>query len=165
MMKAKKVISPFNSSLETGIRSMVLLAAVYPESLDLQRLVEYDYLAVHSGDAGGPESLHAPLPLRTGEILVRRSIIESGLYLMMSRDLVRTIPTNEGIQYFATDSTGAFLSALSTPYITRLKERVNWVVEQFGSSSDEHLSEIVRQLFDKWTIHFQPIEETKGSKQ
>jgi len=161
----KKKISPFNSFLETGIRSLSLLEAVYPGSLDLQRLVEYDYLSVHSGDAGGPDSLHAPLPLRTGEILVRRSIIESGLSLMMSRNLARHIPTNEGIRYFATDATGAFLSALSSQYITRLKERANWVVEKFGNSSDEQLSEITRQLFDKWTTQFQPVENTIGNAQ
>jgi hypothetical protein len=161
----KNKISPFNSFLETGIRSLTLLVAAYPDSLDLQRLVEYDYLSVHSGDAGGPVSLHAPLPLRTGEILVRRSIIESGLALMMSRNLAVQIPTNEGIRYFATDASGAFLSALSTLYITKLKERANWVVEQFGNYNDEQLSEVTRQLFDKWTTQFQPIEGIKGNAQ
>jgi len=158
-------ISPFNSSLETGIRSLALLEAVYPESLNLQRLVEYDYLAVHSGDAGGPESLHIPLPLRTGEILVRRGIIESGLSLMMSRKLVVQKPTNEGIRYFATDTTGPFMAALCSPYINKLKERAEWVIERFGNSSDEELIETTRQFFDKWTTQFQPTEKTSGSAQ
>ena len=161
-MAVKKKISPFNSSLETGIRSLVLLEAAYPASLDLQRLVEYDYLAVHSGDAGGPESLHAPLPLRTGEILVRRGIIESGLLLMISRNLAMQTPAAEGIRYSATDTTGAFLGAFSTPYMTKLKERANWVVEHFRSFSDEHLLGITKQLFDKWTTQFEPIEKTIG---
>ncbi len=56
--------TPFNSPLETGIRSLSILVAAYPASLDIQRLVEMDYLVVHSGDAGGPESLHVPLPRR-----------------------------------------------------------------------------------------------------
>lgn len=158
----KKKVSPFNSSLETGIRALALLEAVYPASLDLQRLVEYDYLTVHSADAGGPESLHAPLPLRTGEILVRRGIIESGLSLMISRNLAAQTPTTDGIRYSATDSTGAFLCALSTPYMTKLKERANWVVERFSSLSDEQLLEITKQLFDRWTTQFQPIKQTTG---
>jgi len=139
--------------------------AAYPESLDLQRLVEYDYLAVHSGDAGGPESLHAPLPLRTGEMLVRRGIIESGLSLMMTRNLATYVPTNDGIRYFATDATAAFLNALRTPYISKLKERTTWVVEQFANSSDEQLLEITRRLFDKWTTQFQPVEKPTGDTQ
>ena len=158
-------ISPFNSSLETGIRSLALLEAVYPSSLDLNRLVEYDYLTVHSGDAGGPKSLHAPLPLRTGEILVRRHIIESGLSLMISRNLAEQTPTAEGIRYSATDKTGVFLCSLSTPYMTKLKERANWVIKHFNKLSDEKLSEITRQLYNKWTTQFQPIKKTVGSAQ
>ena len=71
--------SPFNSPLETGIRSLAVLVAAYPEPFDLERLVEMDYLVVHSGDADGPYSLHAPLPMRAGELLVRRGLIEKGL--------------------------------------------------------------------------------------
>lgn len=165
-MGARKVMperrSPFNSSLEIGIRSLTILEATFPASLDMQRLVEYDYLAVHSGDAGGPESLHGSLPLRTGEMLVRRAIIESGLLLMMSRNLVRQVPGREGIRYYATEGAGAFLSALSSPYITKLKERVKWVVEYFGNASDDQLLEMTRSLFDQWTTQFQPTEKSKG---
>ena len=77
--------SAFNSPLETGVRTLALLVAAYPRSRDLHRLVQYDYLTVHSADAAGPPSLHPPLPLRSGELLVRRGIIERGLLLMMSR--------------------------------------------------------------------------------
>lgn len=83
-MSNRAHITPFNSPLETGIRSLAILAAGHPVTFDLQRLVEMDYLVVHSGDANGPESLHAALPLRAGELLVRRELIEKGLLLMMS---------------------------------------------------------------------------------
>lgn len=63
-MNHKKHPEPFNSPFETGIRSLAILVAAFPESYDLQRLVEMDYLVVHSGDADGPDSLHAPLPMR-----------------------------------------------------------------------------------------------------
>lgn len=164
-MKNKEIkISPFNSSLETGTRTLALLEAVYPKTLDLQRLVEFDYLAVHSGDADGPESLHAPLPLRTGEMLVRRKVIESGLSLMMSRNLVKQLPSSEGIRYLATDATSPFLSALISPYINKLRERAKWVANELGNASDDELHELTRNLFDKWTAQFAPFEEiTRGT--
>lgn len=164
MNKEENKISPFNSSLETGTRTLALLEAVYPRSLDLQRLVEFDYLAVHSGDADGPESLHAPLPLRTGEMLVRRKIIESGLTLMMSRNLVKQLPSSEGIRYLATDATSPFLSVLISPYINKLMERAKWVANEFGNATDDELHELTRRLFDKWTTQFLPFEEiTRGA--
>lgn len=84
-MTEPTVNSPFNGPLETGVRSLAILTAAFPMAMDLQRLVEMDYLVVHSEDASGPRSLHAPLPLRAGELLVRRGLIESGLKLMVRR--------------------------------------------------------------------------------
>ncbi|HFP4503788.1 TPA: ABC-three component system middle component 2, partial [Escherichia coli] len=42
-MNHKKHPEPFNSPFETGIRSLAILVAAFPESYDLQRLVEMDY--------------------------------------------------------------------------------------------------------------------------
>ena len=60
-----------------------------------------DYLVVHSGDADGPDSLHAPLPMRAGELLVRHGLIEKGLMLMMSRGLVQRVSASDGFNYLA----------------------------------------------------------------
>ena len=49
----------FNTPLECGLRCAALLLAAYPAPCDLQRLVQYEYLLVHSGDVPqGPPSLH-----------------------------------------------------------------------------------------------------------
>ena len=65
-------VSLFNSPLECGLRAVVLLVECSPQELDIQRLVNYDYLLVHSGDINGPPSLHPDSPLRSGELLVKR---------------------------------------------------------------------------------------------
>lgn len=152
--------SPFNSPLETGIRSLAILTAVFPQALDLQYLVFFDYLAVHSGDVGGPESLHAPLPLRSGELTVRRGLIERGLFLMMSRGLVERLVSSEGFQYIASDSASAFLSMLSSQYILKLKERAEWVAETFSESTLEELQAVERRFFKEWSTQFQEVERT-----
>ena len=90
-MTESTVNNPFNGPLETGVRSLAILTAAFPMAMDLQRLVEMDYLVVHSEDARGPSSLHAPLPLRAGELLVRRGLIESGLKLMVRRGLLLSL--------------------------------------------------------------------------
>ena len=76
----------FNSPIETGVRALILLAEAYPQGFDLQRILEYDYMMVHTGDfENGPPSIHPALPLRSGELLVRRALIDRGLMLMVSR--------------------------------------------------------------------------------
>ena len=150
--------SPFNSALETGVRMLAILIACYPKAHDLSRLVQYDYLTVHSADADGPPSLHPPLPLRSGELLVRRGLIESGLRLMISRSLVRREPHVEGFLYSADDSAASFLDNMRSPYVLALRDRAVWVAATFDAVSADDLDSIVRRLFESWTIELQPVQ-------
>ncbi|MCM8856837.1 MAG: threonine transporter [Candidatus Thiodiazotropha sp.] len=140
--------APFNSPLETGIRSLAILVAAYPVAFDLERLVEMDYLVVHSGDANGPESLHAALPMRAGELLVRRTLIERGLLLMSSRSLIQQLPADDGFNYVAGDAAAPFLASLTSIYSQRLKERAQWVVERFTGMTTSEIRQITHRLFD-----------------
>jgi hypothetical protein len=150
--------SPFNSALETGVRTLAILIACYPKAHDLGRLVQYDYLTVHSADADGPPSLHPPLPLRSAELLVRRGLIESGLRLMMSRSLVRREYHVQGFLYSADDSATSFLDNMKSPYIVVLRDRAEWVATKFDALRTDELDSIVRRLFESWTIEFQPVQ-------
>lgn len=161
-MMNKNEKSPFNSSLESGVRALTILTSIYPQSVDLQRLVDFDYLVVHSGDANGPESLHAPLPMRAGELLVRRSIVESGLLLMMSRGLVVRVTSENGIEYLASEIANTFINSLFTPYLVKLKERARWVADNFGTATEDELHNITKRFFDKWTTQFQASMGTVG---
>jgi hypothetical protein len=58
----------FNSSFETGVRAIFVLSAIYPDTLDLEELVAFDHLVVHSADVRGPNSLHPPTATRATEI-------------------------------------------------------------------------------------------------
>lgn len=155
-------ITLFNSALETGVRSLVILAANFPTALDLQRLVDFDYLVVHSGDVDGPESLHPPLPMREGELLVRRKVIESGLSLMMSRGLVTRVAGEEGIVYQASDYAKPFVDALATSYMRSLIDRADWVATAFGNMDTKELSNLISSFFDKWTTQFHPSQGLSG---
>lgn len=150
--------SPFNSPLETGVRTLCILVASYPTAHDLHRLVQYDYLTVHSADADGPPSLHPALPLRSNELLVRRQLVEKGILLMASAGLVRRVSHDRGFLYVAEDSAGAFLDNLTSEYICGVKERAQWVVDTFDDLSADQLETVINRLFEAWTIEFQPME-------
>lgn len=154
----------FNSPLETGIRSLAILVAAFPTAFDLQRLVEMDYLVVHSGDADGPNSLHAPLPLRAGELLVRRGLIENGLLLMISRGLIQRIPNEAGFNYIAGEAAAPFISSLTAKYSRQLIDRAHWAVNRFENVSTEEVRHITHRLFEKWSSQFQPIQISGTSK-
>jgi hypothetical protein len=158
MASATAPLTPFNSPLETGVRALILLAEAYPDTLDLQRILEFDYLMVHSGDVGGPPSLHPALPLRSGELLVRRQLIERGLLLMMSRGLIERLASDAGLSYQADDAAGPFLDALSAAYLKDLKLRAAWVISTFGHLSDTDIRNALSTVYDQWTREFQLYE-------
>lgn len=149
------VNAPFNSPLECGLRTLALLAAAQPTACDLQRLVFYDYLLVHSGDVpNGPDSIHPATPLRSGEALVRRHWVERGLLLMISRELVSRIFSEDGILYQASPLTSSFLAYMEQPYTRKLQERAAWVIASFGSYSDQQLVEFFKNNLDRWSGEF-----------
>lgn len=149
----------FNSPIETGVRALILLAESYPDQLDLQRLLEFDYILVHTNDVDGPPSIHPALPLRSGELLVRRQLIERGLMLMMSRGLINRHATQNGFMYQADDSAGPFLDALTAEYLDDLKDRAIWVIDRFSEMSDHDIRVMLSKVYDQWSREFQAPEQ------
>jgi hypothetical protein len=158
MSEAMRDLSPFNSALETGVRALAILVEAYPAEYDLQRLLYFDYLVVHSRDADGPESLHPNTPLRNGELLVRRGIIERGLLLLISRKLVDRHARADGISYSASDEAAPFLDCLQARYSQALRDRAQWAVEAFGLLRDDDLKSYFDTHFERWTREFQAMK-------
>jgi hypothetical protein len=144
----------FNTPFETGLRSVVILTAGYPDVFGLTRLVIFDHLVVHSEDAGGPESMHPKDRSRAAEILVRRRLVDSGLALMQTRGLVERIVTRDGFRYRAGEEAGSFVDMLSSTYMQALKERAIWLIENIQPMSDDELSSLVRHRMDEWEPEF-----------
>ncbi|HVY08347.1 MAG TPA: ABC-three component system middle component 2 [Burkholderiales bacterium] len=152
----------FNGPLEAGIRAVSILGAAYPQSYDLQRLVAFDYLLVHTADVGGPESLHPSTPIHSAELLVRRKLVEQALLLMMTRDLVHREITAEGIKYSAGENAATFLASVSSIYLRELKHRADWLVDALGNHTDLEFKGVMRRFFDDWVEEFQHAERSMG---
>ena len=114
---------------------------------------------VHTGDVDGPPSIHPALPLRSGELLVRRQLIERGLMLMISRGLVSRHATQDGFMYQAEDDAGPFLDALTAEYLGDLKDRAEWVVDRFQDMSDQEIRFMLTRIYDQWSREFQIPEQ------
>lgn len=129
---SEQQMRPFNTPLECGLRMLFLLNADTGKPADLQRLISYDYLVVHSGDVlGGPASLHPAVPFRGSELLVKRDLVGAGLNQMHSRELLLKTFDISGMLYSATAMTSAFVGLLKSPYAIALRERSKWIAGRF----------------------------------
>lgn len=153
---------PFNTPIEAGLRLLFALDEANGEAFDLQRLVSYDYLLVHSGDVeGGPASLHAAVPFRGGELLVKRGLVIAGLDAMFAKELLEKKFEPTGICYRATSLTGAFLKLLVSDYASSLRARSAWVVSHFATYTDKMLEDYMTQNVGRWGAEFDRLTAIK----
>lgn len=152
---ATKLVDPFNGPVEIGLRALTILCQAYPAAYSLQRLVVSDYLLVHSDDLpDGPSGLHPKTPHRSGELLIRRNVIEAGLLLYHSRGLIERKFTDKGVFFAATERSAAFLNALSAEYSIALQDRAAWLNDNYRQLTDGVLEQIVREHLGDWGAEF-----------
>ncbi|WP_340643604.1 ABC-three component system middle component 2 [Streptomyces albidoflavus] len=129
-------MNPLNSPVEVGMRTLVLLARSHPHPLDLSWLVVLDHAMLHSSQFDGPPSLHPRLPAQPGELGMKRQMMQEGLELLLRAGLVTVEATEGGIVYQVTPRGSGFVGILEAPYVGELRQRAQWAVEQFASTTD-----------------------------
>jgi hypothetical protein len=152
----------FNSSLETGVRSVIILDAAFPRAFDLSQLTWLDHLVVHTADIGGPDSLHPDIPQRTGELLVRRRLVGDGLSLMRRLHLVDSNTTTDGIVYSAREEASAFVESLRSVYARELRQRAGWLAQYLTKTSRDDLAKLISERIGRWAVEFQGEVGSQG---
>lgn len=129
--KLKENFKLFNTPLEVGLRTLVIMNDFREEYLDIERLMYFDYLSLNSSDVGGPESLSPPIPNRRLQVYARKELIRSGLVILLSKELIELTSSDQGFGYKITDAGTKFLSLFSTNYFFELVKRSNWLFLSF----------------------------------
>ncbi|MGW5054762.1 ABC-three component system middle component 2 [Actinokineospora sp. NPDC004072] len=140
-------MTPLNGPLEYGVRILVMLTEAYPGQLDINHLVLLDHSVLHTAEFGGPPSIHPSHAMHPGELGVRRASVEKGLRVMVRAGLVDMRASAAGIRYEAGDEAHSFVSGLASSYIAALRDRTRWVVEQFGSLTEEEIRRQTAAVF------------------
>lgn len=157
---------PFNSTLETGIRALIVLEAFHPRRCDLLELTWLDHVVVHTRDWDplfAPSSLHPDLPNRAAELVVRRPLVEKSLRLMQQLHLIDAFETAEGITFGASEDAPIYLDLLQAPYTVALKERAQWIAERFADKPAAEIREQMERRIGRWTADFRVDEPFVGA--
>lgn len=144
----------FNSQLEAGIRAVVVLENLRPVAVDLSEMVLFDHIVVHSADIGGPDSLHAEVPGRKGELLVRRSLVEAGLDLMRRCHLVEKMTDDHGFVWRASDDAASYVELLETKYSEHLKTCARWLATEVNRRTKDGFKDYARERLGNWAESF-----------
>lgn len=141
----------FNTPLEAGLRTVIVLDAFAPQALDIGELSLLDYYVVHASDAGAKESVHPDLEARAGEYFVRRKLIQDGLSLMVGSFLIDEIHCDHGILYRSREMTSALVDLMSSHYNNRLKESCGWLASKSKEEGLESFFLGLKSGIVRWT--------------
>ena len=154
----------FNGPLEAGVRAVAVLSAAHPKAFDLQRLVAFDYLLVHTGDIGGPDSLHPPTPMHSAELLVRRKARRASAAIADDDPRpTRRESFPEGIRYRAGKAPSRSSLRFNASILPRSKSAQGYgIAGELGALTDSEFRSLMRRFFDQWVEEFQNIERSLG---
>lgn len=141
----------FNTPLEAGVRALLILDAFAPEAFDLATMSLLDYYIVHTGDAGGPSSLHPEINARAGEYFVRRHLVEEGLLLMARASLVEQVFTGNGIAFRAHETATAMIDLFGSAYNHRLAEAAQWLAREAARRGADAFIEDLKDGLERWS--------------
>ncbi|MGF6352294.1 hypothetical protein ABIE27_000190 [Paenibacillus sp. 4624] len=156
-IEKSKYSEGYNSPFEVGLRALAIIIVNSPMSLNLQRLIYYDYLILHSNDIGVencPPSLHPDIPHRSGGLLIRRRAMQLGLDLMYSKSLIDIIYDDDGVSYVASQLTEPFFDLIDSNYSNRLKRNALWVMNYFSAYSEEEVKNFIDSNIETWGGEF-----------
>ncbi|WP_397310894.1 ABC-three component system middle component 2 [Parachryseolinea silvisoli] len=143
----------YNTAMEVGLRSLVILNKS-KKSLDVERLMYYDFIALNTKDFQGPPSLHAPISNRGIQIYSRRELIKKGLTFLLSKQLIEFRNDSSGFTYSISDAGTYFLKYFASKYFTDLTERVSWTMSTFGDMSTQEISRTLNTSLLTWGGEF-----------
>lgn len=144
-------MNPLNSPLEIGLRTVILLTEAFPEALDIDRLVLMDYYLLHSGDFDGPSSLQPAVSTRSGELGIKRTVLEHGVQLMTRAGMIEVEASTQGITYRASEAASPFLRLVRSPMLDQLSQVASWVCVEFSDLSNDEIRERMRMLVSQWS--------------
>ncbi|AIQ70245.1 hypothetical protein PGRAT_23275 [Paenibacillus graminis] len=154
----------FNTPLEIGLRCIVILDELKDQKIDLQRLIYFDYLVIHYGDVETEyESLHPPTPHRSGEILVKRDLVNEGLLLMISKKLVEVEYEASGIFFKASTYCTPFLDHFESQYLLQLRENAKIMAMKFSTYTKDELKKYMTDNLDRWGGEFNKESLFRGN--
>lgn len=150
-----KQVTLFNSPLETSLRVLFILSHVHPKSVDTQRLIYYSYLSLHTGDFSNEcSSLHPAIPYRSCQIIIQREVLQEGIRLLQSKELLVTKYNKTGINFRAHKNAKVLTDYFESQYSQQLSNRIQLVLEQFGKMTDNQLDKYMRKNLTKWGSEF-----------
>lgn len=136
----------FNTSFESGLRSLLVLYTVRPKQLTIDRIAAYDFITLYSHSFGITEyNLHGNSIFNFSELASKRARCSDGVKEFVLNGLIYIKRTNSGISYGLSDLGLKYIESLTSDYTIQYL-RINALVhEKYKGLSDEDLLQMINK--------------------
>lgn len=143
-----------NNCIEISLRLLVLFDES-DTSMDIQRIIFYDYALIHAADFDKKKNSLSPAsPFRKEELYVKTELIKEALNILLKKQLIDVDFKSTGILYKKNQSTSRFLEYCNSQYYLYLKDAAKWVKNYFNNYDAEELRQYFTDVVGKWKSEF-----------
>lgn len=153
----------FNTPIELGLRALIILQAGNGGVMDLEKIMYLDHLCLNTSDINGPESLHAPTPNRGVQVFSKKALLQKGISIMLSKELMELIVTQEGFYYGISEAGEMFLKMFQTKYYLEFVKRSDWVLERWGKIPTSQIKNFIDTNLQNWGGEFLSTDDSNKS--
>ena len=140
----------FNTPFEVSLRILLILSAVKPHSITIDRIAAYDLMTVYGRDFGMAEqNLHGENQFSFSELPAKRKQLNGALRSLVLDGFVSVAPSPRGFLFGLNERGREFVKSMQSEYAAAYRETVKKTHRMFGKTSDASLlSKITKQAMD-----------------
>lgn len=136
----------FNSPFEAGLRSLLVLYTIHPQTATVDRITAYDFITIYSSDFGiTDQNLHGNNHFNFSELASKRNNCDQGLKEFALNGLISVHRNNHGFTYGINNTGKTYVESLSSDYAQQYLEIIMLVHDKFANTSDEDLLRLINQ--------------------
>lgn len=130
----------FNTPFEAGLRALLILYAVQPQSISIDRITAYDFITVYGKEFGvSSKNLHGDNSLSFSELASKRTVCANGIKSFVLDGLAEVNRTSEGFLYRINSNGIKYVQSLESDYSRQFLDIIRTVHTQYAEVNDMDL--------------------------
>ena len=130
----------FNTSFEVSLRILLILSAVKPRSITIDRIAAYDLMAVYGRDFGiAEQNLHGENQFSFSELPAKREQLNGALRSLVLDGFISVAPSPGGFLFGLNERGRDFARSMQSEYAETYVETVKKTHRMLGKTSDASL--------------------------
>lgn len=136
----------FNTSFENGLRVLLILNTLSPQSVTVDRITAYDFMSIYGADFGITDTnLHGVNSFNFCELPAKRTIISAGIKEMALNGMIQVNNTKNGFTYAINETGKRFVNSIDDEYSKQYTDIIQKLNKIYSAKTDLEITATINQ--------------------